>query len=174
MNEQPRDYNSESDSENRARGAVWNEPAKDCGKNVNTIKILNAINDNALMARESTETILKYVDNMDFGDLLRSQVNKYDEFCRRAQLMANNLGCVLETQNKTARSMAKMSLKMKMLMDNSVGKIAEIMLLGTTNGIVDMGKLIRHTPDVKDEALSLAKELLIYEEDKVELMKYHL
>jgi hypothetical protein len=165
MNEQPR--------ENK-KGSVWNEPPKSCEKNVSTIKVLNAVNDNALMAKEATETILKFVDNLEFGDILRGHVAKYDEFCRKAQKLASNLGCTLESQNKAARSMAKVSLRMKLMMDSSVGKIAEIILLGTTNGIVDLGKLIRHTSDVGKETLALAKELLIFEEDKVELMKYHL
>lgn len=167
MNEQPRESAPK-------KGEVWNEPPKKCGKNVNTIKILNAVNENALMSREATETILKFVDNMDFGDVLRGQVMKYDDFCRKAKMQANNLGCVLEPNNKMARNMTRMSLKMKLMMDSSVGKVAEIILLGTTGNIIDLGKLIRHTPDVNKDALALAKELLLFEEDKVELMKYHL
>ena len=143
MNEQPRENENKGKKE-----SAWTKQPKSCGKNVNTIKILNAVNDNAMMARESTETILKFVDNMDFADVLRGHLAKYDDFIR--------------------------SLKMKLMMDSSVGKIAEIILLGTTNGIVELGKTMRHTPDVNKEAMALAKELLMFEEDKVELMKYHL
>lgn len=169
MNEQPRENENKGKKE-----SAWTKQPKSCGKNVNTIKILNAVNDNAMMARESTETILKFVDNMDFADVLRGHLAKYDDFIRKTQLLSNNLGCVLESNNKMSRNMTRVSLKMKLMMDSSVGKIAEIILLGTTNGIVELGKTMRHTPDVNKEAMALAKELLMFEEDKVELMKYHL
>ena len=41
-------------------------------------------------------------------------------------------------------------------------------------GMIDLGKTLRHTPDVNPDTLTLARELLIYEEDKIEAMKYHL
>lgn len=171
MNEQ----NRIPDQQNtHVKGNAWKDIQKNDVKNVNTLKVLTAINDNALMAKEAIEVTIKSVTNQEFADLLRQQISKYDDFIKRAQSIATNIGCVIEPKNKFGRNMAIMSIKMKLMVDSSMSNIAEMMLLGTTNGIVDLGKLIRHTPSVNKEALTLLKELLIYEEDKVELMKYHL
>lgn len=166
----------ESDNDEATRKTTKGEAWKGSpdNTNVSTIRVLHAVNDNAIMAKETTDVVCRYVDNMEFADILKAQVNKYDEFARRAQILANKYNCVLTDNNKFGRNMAKMSIKMKMMVDSTTTKVAEMMLMGTTNGIIDLGKLIRHTPDVGEDALTLAKELLIYEEDKVELMKYHL
>ena len=62
----------------------------------------------------------------------------------------------------------------QMLMDDSRGKIAEMMIQGTTMGIV---KTIRHLNDYEgndEEARDLGKRLLKLQEENVEKMKAYL
>lgn len=152
----------------------WLNNKKGCKDNVNTVKILTEVYNNALMAKEATEVVLKKTTNMELADILRSHVNKYDEFARSAQVLANTCNCILNDENKGGRAMSKVSLNMKLMGDDSVGNIAKLIILGTTNGVIELGTLIRHTPDINEKAETLVKELLCYEEGRIEEMKYYL
>jgi hypothetical protein len=126
------------------------------------------------MAKETTEAVLKKTTNMELADILRAHVNKYDDFARSAQILANTYNCILNDENKSARAMSKVSLNMKLMGDDSVGNIAKIIILGTTNGVIELGTLIRHTPDISEKADQLVKDLLCYEESRIDEMKYYL
>lgn len=152
----------------------WNSAKKECPDNVNTVKVLESIKNNADMAKRATETVIEYVDNKKFADILKEQVVKYDDFVNRADRIANSVDVVLEEQNGLGQFFTKANIKMKLMSDDSIGKIAELMIIGSTMGMIDLGKTLRHTPDVNPDTLALARELLIFEEDKIEAMKYHL
>ena len=156
------------------RQSCWESNSQECPDNVNTLKVLNNVKINASTAKRATETVIEYVDNKNFADLLKAQVIKYDDFVRRADQLANSTGCLLEEQGGLGQFFAKANIKMKLMSDNSVGKVAELMIIGSTMGMIDLGKVLRHTPDVNPDTLKLAKELLLYEEDKIQAMKYHL
>ena len=49
-----------------------------------------------------------------------------------------------------------------MLADDSVSKSAEMIILGSTNGIVELGKLLRHTPEINPETMTLARDVIEY------------
>lgn len=165
----------ETNKENlKAKKSCWENSAEECPNNVNTIKVLGSIKNNASMAKRATETVIEKVDNKKFADILKEQVIKYDDFVRRADQLANSTGTLLDDQGGLGQFFAKTNIKMKLMSDNSISKIAELMIIGSTMGMIDLGKILRHTPDVNPETLQLARELLIYEEDKIEAMKYHL
>lgn len=126
------------------------------------------------MAKRSTETVIEQVDNKKFADILKEQVIKYDDFVRRADDLAQQTGTLLNESGALTQFFAKTNIKMKLMADNSTSKVAEMLILGSTMGMIDLGKALRHTPDVNPATLQLARELLAYEEDKIEAMKYHL
>ncbi len=157
----------------RTKNSCWSQNAE-CPNNVNTLKVLNRIKNNATMAKRATETVIDNVDNKKFADILKEQVIKYDDYVRRADKLARNTGTLLEEKGGLSQFFAKTNIKMKLMADNSISKIAELMIIGNTMGVIDLGKTLRHTPDVNPETLNLARELLIYEENAIEAMKYHL
>ena len=170
--------NTETNKENlnqcKNRSTCWENSQEEHPDNVNTVKVLSSIKNNATMAKRATETVIEQVDNKKFADILKEQVIKYDDFVRRADKLANSTGILLDDQGGLGQFFAKANIKMKLMSDNSIGKIAELMILGSTMGMIDLGKTLRHTPDVNPDTIELARELLIYEEDKIEAMKYHL
>ncbi len=167
--------NQQSNSEKSTnRKGEWLNNKNNCKDNVNTVKVLTEVYNNAIMAKEATEAVLKKTTNMELADILRSHVNKYDEFSRSAQILANTYNCILNDENKGARAMSKMSLNVKLMGDDSVGNVAKLIILGTTNGVIELGTLIRHTPDITEKADKLVKDLLSYQESRIEEMKYYL
>lgn len=167
-------YETNKENQKATDQSCWSNHQKECTDFVNTVKVLESIKNNAEMARRATETAIEYVDNKKFADILKEQVVKYGDFVNRADELANSVDIILDSHDGFGQFFAKANIKMKLMSDNSIGKIAELMILGSTMGMIDLGKTLRHTPDVNPDTLSLARELLVYEEDKIEAMKYHL
>ena len=128
---------------------------------VNSIKVLNSLKKVVTMAIHSTETVIPNMKNDKFVEILKQQVGRYTEFAKRCDELADKF-------------FAKASIKMKMLADDSVSKSAEMIILGSTNGIVELGKLLRHTPEINPETMTLARDVIEYLEQIIEDMKYYL
>ena len=162
---------SQKDIEKNVR---WHDALNRSPSNENTLSVLNSVYTNVTMAYDAINAIIPYSKNDKFTDILRSQGEKYNEFLNRAKDLAEEMGCEIEGGAKFGNTMAKASMKMKLAFNSTTTKIAEMMIQGTTMGIIDMGKLLRHTPDVMPKTLDLAREVMEFEEDKVEILKHHL
>ena len=71
---------------------------------------------------------------------------------------------------------AKMGMAMNTMMDSTTSHLAEMMIEGATMGVTDMTKLVREyeNSNCSEEALSLAKEIIGFQEKTVEKMKAYL
>ena len=141
---------------------------------VNSIKVLNSLKKVVTMAIHSTETVIPNMKNDKFVEILKQQVGRYTEFAKRCDELADKIGSTLEEKFGAGQFFAKASIKMKMLADDSVSKSAEMIILGSTNGIVELGKLLRHTPEINPETMTLARDVIEYLEQIIEDMKYYL
>ena len=66
------------------------------------------------------------------------------------------------------------SIKMRFALGTTDSKIAEMMIKGTAMGIIDLGKLLSHAELISEDCTQLAKDLLTFEEDKINVLKYFL
>ena len=140
---------------------------------VNSIKVLNSLKKVVTMAIHSTETVIPNMKNDKFVEILKQQVGRYTEFAKRCDELADKIGSTLEEKFGAGQFFAKASIKMKMLADDSVSKSAEMIILGSTNGIVELGKLLRHTPEINPETMTLARDVIEYLEQIIEDMKFY-
>lgn len=156
------------------KNRTWHEALKrspDCG---NTVSVLNCLVKNVGMAYDCINAVLPFVKNERFANLIESQEKKYGEFLMRGRTIAEDLNVELEPSGKLSQSWANLMIKMKLMMNSCTSRIAEMMIQGTTMGVIDMGRLLRHTPDVLPKTLDLAREIMEFEEDKIEILKYYL
>ncbi|MDD3831824.1 MAG: hypothetical protein PHW00_04130 [Clostridia bacterium] len=140
----------------------------------NSLALYTAIYENALMAKECTDVLLGYTDNLEFSDLIRKQVARYDDFVQSCQIEANALGTSIKDKTKTGRTMAKMNAKLKLTANKSLSTMAEMLIQGATMGVIDIKRTLSQSADCLDKSVALAEELLKYEEKVVEEMKYYL
>ena len=78
-------------------------------------------------------------------------------------------------KNIMADLMSKMGMSMEMMKDNSDARVADMLTKGFTMGNVDISKKIdRFEGDADKEILSLAKELLKFGKENIELLKPYL
>lgn len=137
-------------------------------------KVLGGVMSNAAMARHSTNVTLNYVKDQSLKDLLTSQTRKYDEFTQKVKELAKLHGVGIKEPSGVSKFFVEAAIKMKLMRNATSGKIAEMMIKGTTMGVIDLGKLLKHSDLVKEDCLDLAKELMRFEEDKLNVLKYYL
>ena len=137
-------------------------------------KVLGGILQNAQMARHSTCTVVKYAKDDKFVDTLNSQIDKYDEYIKKAQDLAKKHEITPEQPNGISKFFVEKSIKMRFAFGTTDSKIAEMMIKGTAMGIIDVGKLLSRADLVCEDCTCLAKDLLTLEEDKINVLKYYL
>jgi len=137
-------------------------------------KVLGGILQNAQMARHSTCTVVKYAKDDKFVDTLNSQIDKYDEYIKKAQDLAKKHEIAPEQPNGISKFFVEKSIKMRFAFGTTDSKIAEMMIKGTAMGIIDVGKLLSRADLVCEDCTCLAKNLLTLEEDKINVLKYYL
>ena len=137
-------------------------------------KVLGGVMSNAAMAARSTKVTLKYVKDKSFKDLLTGQAAKYDEYINRVRQTAALNGAEIKEPGGVSRFFVETSIKLKLMRGADNTKIAEMMIKGTTMGVIDLARLLKRSPLADDCCLDLAKELLRFEEDKLHALKYYL
>ena len=137
-------------------------------------KVLGGVMSNAAMAARSTKVTLKYVKDKSFKDLLTGQAAKYDEFINRVRQTAALNGAEIKEPGGVSRFFVETSIKLKLMRGADNTKIAEMMIKGTTMGVIDLARLLKRSPLADDCCLDIAKELLRFEEDKLHALKYYL
>ncbi len=162
---------TKSEKGTKTKPSAWSAKEKN---EESTQKMLNAVYQNATMAKECATVVLPFVTEQKLADDIRAHIQKYDDFVKRAEKLAKRNELILQQEKLFSRFCVKAGIKTKLTADSSSSRIAEMMLQGSTMGIIDLGRLIRHTADVEEDALTLCRELLTFEEDKTELMKYYL
>ena len=137
-------------------------------------KVLGGILSNAQMAKHSTVTVVKYAKAQDFVETLNSQIDKYDEYICKAKQLADKHKITPQEPSGISQFCVQNSIKMRFAFGTTDSKIAEMMIKGTAMGIIDLGKLLSRAELICEDCTKLAKELMTFEEDKINVLKYYL
>ena len=129
-----------------------------------TEKLLNAVHENLTMATQSLDMITKEVEDKEFLTYLTNQNEQYSNYLKECEMIAKSYNIELK-KHTFEKAQLWISLKMSTILDKSVRKYAELIYLGTSMGIPDLICAINDFENASDEALELAKNLKLSEED---------
>lgn len=138
------------------------------------VSIYQGIQKNTEMARKAIDTISDKVYDDGMAMQIARQSLKYSEIHDRAT------DRLLQEKEESYRGsafaemMLKGGIEYNTLLNTSTGHIAELMIQGSNRGIVDMCKTLNRYPDIKGQAVELAKELMDFEEKNIERLKKYL
>lgn len=135
------------------------------------IELLNYIYQNAEMGKDSTEHLIEVCEDEYFKSILEKQFNEYK---RVFDLAAQKL-ISADKDPKELSSLSKLStdimLNLKTLRDKSPSHIAEMMIQGSTMGIIDITKNLHKYNDASPAVLDLGQHLLKFQQDCIEDLK---
>lgn len=131
--------------------------------------------------QKNTDTAMKTIDVISgkvYDDDLALQISKqslrYSEIHNEAsrQLMEGKA----ERYQSTALSDAllKTGIHYNTLLNTSTGHIAELMIKGSSNGILEMEKALKHNERAGERPVALAQELIDFEQKNIETLKKYL
>lgn len=136
------------------------------------LEMLSVIYQNAEMGKDTITHLIEITDSVDFRKRLEAQLIEYQGIFDRADQAIQQQKKTAEGIGSFAKISSYMMINFKTLADKSPSHIAEMMIQGSTMGIVDMTKKIKELQsEVSPEVLKLAEKLLKTEQSNVEEMK---
>ncbi|MCB2292760.1 hypothetical protein LGK95_04315 [Clostridium algoriphilum] len=137
----------------------------------NNIEFLNYIYQNAEMGKDTISELITIVEDASFKNILESQLKEYTEIF---DISSNKI----EQAKKTSKGIGTFSkfttylmINFKTMKNKTPSHIAEMLIQGSTMGIVDLTKKIKEYKDVAPDILALADRLLKFEIQNVDEMK---
>lgn len=135
-------------------------------------ELLNFIYQNSQMGVETLHQLLPTTDQESFKKLLKSQLHDYGLIHEEAKKLLNHHGYKEKEIGSFEKIMTYLMIDMKTFADKSSSHMAEMMILGSTRGIIDCIKRIKqYEGEADQEILSLMNRLLKFEESNLEALK---
>lgn len=138
------------------------------------IAIYREIQKNTEMAIKAIDTISDKVYDDALAMQLSRQSLKYSEIHNAAskQLVAGK--AEYYRSGVLADAMLKTGIHYNTMLNTSTGHIAELLIKGSTNGIIEMEKTLKHNENAGEKPVALAKQLIEFEEKNVARLKQYL
>ncbi|HEY9059729.1 MAG TPA: hypothetical protein VIO64_04380 [Pseudobacteroides sp.] len=138
------------------------------------VELLNYIHQNAEMGRDTLEQLLGISKNEEFKEILRSQLDEY----KLIDNMTKEKLAAFDKEPKDIGAVTKartyIAINVKTLTDKSPSHISEMLIQGSTMGIIDITKKMKEHKDADKEIVDLANKLLAFEQRNVDECKKYL
>lgn len=137
-------------------------------------KILQEVQKNTELGMTAIDTILDKIEDDEFSLQLSKQSLHYSELHNRA------LDQILQNEGEVYRGsqitdmMLKGSIHANTAMNISREHLAEMMIQGSSRGITNMWKALKHNRMATNETVELAQELVDFEQENIERLREYL
>ena len=126
-----------------------------------------------------SDSIIKLLDKASDGDFktdLTKQINGYEELASRIKARLSDMGKQAKEENAMVKLWTSVGMSMNTMMDSSDSHLAQLIAEGSTMGITDSIKLLRdyENTEVSEEALSLVRDVIKFEEHNLEKAKSYI
>lgn len=134
-------------------------------------ELLNYIYKNAQMGVESIGYLLHKTEDAKMRSHLQAQQAEYRSITGQAKDMLRSTGSPVSDIGDMARMSVRMMVNMKTMMDNTPSHMAQMMIEGSTKGVIEMTKKLKLYEGVDRQAERLGQHLLEQEEQNIEKLK---
>ncbi|SHO51487.1 hypothetical protein [Anaerocolumna xylanovorans] len=128
---------------------------------------LNYIYQNAQMGTETIGQLLDIVEEKEFKDILNSQYKEYEAIEKEAERILREKSKEEKDISLYQKVSAYIMINVKTLTDKSASHIAEMMMQGSTMGVIDIIRNNRKYQEADKEIVSLGQRLLKFEENNI-------
>lgn len=139
---------------------------------MNGDKLLSRIHKNAQMGLFTVPIIAELTHDGDFRRTLRMQQTEYKNIYYSAERLTP--ARTLPYLSSFAQKRTKAMIKISSLVDRSASHFAEMMIMGSTRGVIDLQKALMRYPNAPRTSRELAKTLLEVEENNIGRLKQYL
>ena len=139
-------------------------------------ELLQELYKNACMGTDSVTTILGKTKDEKLRCELTAQLDGYQNFANVTRNKLSGMSVTAKEINAFAKIPAEVSIMMNTMVDSSTPKIAEMMINGSTMGVINLKKRIgqAQTEGVSQDVVKIASDIMAFEEDNINKMKNYL
>lgn len=134
-------------------------------------ELLNYIYQNSEMGVNTTNQLIGIVKNEKLENHLRTQAGQYKEINSTAKKALADNGYDEKGISGFDKVKTYLTVNMETMKDKSASHISEMMILGSTMGIVDSLRNMKKYDGAKREHLDLMQKLCQYEENNIQALK---
>lgn len=138
------------------------------------VELLNYIYQNAEMGKNTIRQLIGISQDEEYKKLLRSQLQEYASIYGSTDKKLRELNKDAKNINAFSKVTTYAMINLKTLANKSPSHISEMLIQGSTMGIIDLTKKLKEYADADQEILSLANKLLQFEQNNVEECKKYL
>ncbi len=136
---------------------------------MNTKKLMGRIHKNAQAGLYSIPKLLENCKSEQLRQELKRQEKEYKSIFRAAEELSGYRS--LPSLSTFAKARTGAMIKMGNIAKNPVSKQAEMMILGSTAGLVDMSRSLKNSKHASTESRILAAKLLKTEENNIRSLR---
>ena len=133
--------------------------------------VLNEIHKGLIMGMESISVVSSKVGDDSFKQVLDEYYNKYDDLLKRVNSSLKSSGEMGDDTNPVEKVMGWTNIQMSTITDKSNSHIAEMLITGTTMGIVKGRKLYNQHPNLDKNVRQTLDDFVQEQEHQVEKLK---
>lgn len=139
-----------------------------------SVEFLNKIYENATMGGESVSMLSEKVEDKEVLLELERQHSEYNKIAGDTVQALAQEKAVPKQQSPLAKMGVWSGVQLNTLTDRSNDKIAQMMIEGSTMGIIDLSRLMKEYSDIPEDYRKIAQKLIKLEEDGSQRMKQFL
>lgn len=146
---------------------------KNKGTNPET-EFLTKVYENAKMGSESIEFLSSKVEDPDLRSDLQTQHEEYGQISNGAVTALRNQNELPKENSALSQIGLWSSIQMNTALDKSPDHIAQMMIEGSTMGVIDMTRQLKRCGNVSADAKQLGENLIKLEQNSIQRMKDYL
>lgn len=139
-------------------------------KNTN-IQILDEIHKGAKMGMDSISFVSEKVGDTNFKDNLSYQYDQYSNILNTVNSIYQKYGDIPNNNHIMNQTMAWTGIQMNTINDKSNSHIADMLIQGTTMGIIKGRQLLNQNPNADQEIKQVLDTFVKMQENNVEKLK---
>ena len=133
--------------------------------------LMNAIYKNLQTGKQSINNVLDKIQDSKLKRELKAQFKDYDELSESCEDLAKVYEIELIDNSFFQKAKMWFSVNMATMMDKSNRKIANINIIGSTMGVLDLMAVLADSKRCKKEIFNLGRAVLSLEERNIEKLK---
>lgn len=136
-----------------------------------SVEFLNKVYENSTMGEESITMLSEKVEDTEMLTEMQYQHQEYSKITNNTVSALSKEKALPKDKNPLAQMGLWSGVQMNTMTDRSTDKIAEIMIEGSTMGIIDMARTLKQYPDIEPEYKAIGESLIKLEENSSQRMK---
>lgn len=137
-------------------------------------ELLNSIYQNAKMGEEALNTVITSVDSDHMKSELQSQMAGYSDLYSQAQRKMAEQRVEPRDVDRLTKASTYIGAKINTLLDHSTSHIAELLIQGSTMGVIEMTESMNKFTNASTPVKDLANKVVTFENQNIERMKTYL